>query len=137
MSTLVTIRKPLAILLVLTFIGLTVGGTRVHAALVGTSQILKHNHQEVNRDRLRAFLDRAEVRAQLEALGVDQDIAKARIDSLTNEEVAQIVDRLDQLPAGGDAVGVIVGAALLVFLILLITDILGYTDIFPFVKKQR
>jgi hypothetical protein len=137
MSTLVTMKKPLAILLVLTFIGLTVGGTRVQAALVGTSQILKHNHQEVDRDRLRALLDRAEVRAQLEALGVDQDIAKARIDGLTNEEVAQIVGRLDQLPAGGNAVGAIVGAAVLVFLILLITDILGYTDIFPFVKKQR
>ena len=137
MNIILTIRKPLAMLLVLTFFSLILGGTRVQAALVGTSEILNQGYQEVNRERLRAFLERAEVRAQLEALGVDQDIAKARIDSLTNEEVAQIVDRLDQLPAGGDAVGVILGAAVLVFLILLITDILGYTDIFPFVKKQR
>ena len=48
-----------------------------------------------------------------------------------------VVDRLDQLPAGGGAVGAVVGAALLVFLILLLTDILGFTDVFPFVKKQR
>jgi len=86
---------------------------------------------------LRAFLDRAEVRTQLEALGVDRDIARARIDSLTNEEVADLVDRLDQLPAGGSGFGTLVGAALLVFIILLITDLLGLTDIFPFVKKQR
>lgn len=137
MNIILAIRKPLAILLVLTFVGLTVGGTRVQAALVGTSQILDQGYQEVDRDRLRAFLDRVEVRAQLEALGVDRDIARARIDSLTNEEVAQIVDRLEQLPAGGSAVGAIVGAAALVFLILLLTDILGFTDVFPFVKKQR
>lgn len=137
MNIVLVIRKPLAILLVLTFVSLTIVGTRAQAALVGTSQILDQGYQEVDRDRLRAFLDRAEVRTQLEALGVDRDIARARIDSLTNEEVADIVDRLDQLPAGGDGFGALVGAALLVFIILLITDLLGLTDIFPFVKKQR
>ena len=121
----------------MTFVSLTLVGTQAQAALVGTSQILDQGYQEVDRDRLRAFLDRAEVRTQLEALGVDRDIARARIDSLTNEEVADIVDRLDQLPAGGDGFGTLVGAALLVFIILLITDLLGLTDIFPFVKKQR
>ena len=129
------IRKPLAVLLVLTFVSLTIGGTQAQAALVGTSQILDQGYQEVDRDRLRAFLDRAEVRDQLEALGVDGDIASARINSLTNEEVANLVNRLDQLPAGGDGFGTLVGAALLVFIILLITDLLGLTDIFPFVKK--
>lgn len=137
MNIVLAIRKPLAILLVLTFVSLTIVGTRAQAALVGTSQILDQGYQEVDRDRLLAFLDRAEVRTQLEALGVDRDIARARIDSLTNEEVADLVDRLDQLPAGGDGFGTLVGAALLVFIILLITDLLGLTDIFPFVKKQR
>ena len=135
MNTVLTIRKPLAILLVMTFFSLTIVGTQAQAALVGTSQIIDQGYQEVERDRLRAFLDRAEVRDQLEALGVDRDIARARIDSLTNEEVADIVDRLDQLPAGGDGFATLVGAALLVFIILLITDLLGLTDIFPFVKK--
>ena len=135
MNTVLTIRKPLAILLVMTFVSLTMLATQAQAALVGTSQILDQGNHDVDRDRLRAFLDRAEVRDQLEALGVDSDIAKARIDSLTNEEVADIVNRLDQLPAGGDGFATLVGAALLVFIILLITDLLGLTDIFPFVKK--
>ena len=135
MYTVLAMKKPLAILLVLTFVSLTIVGTQAQAALVGTSQILDQGYQEVDRDRLRAFLDRAEVRDQLEGLGVDRDIARARIDSLTNEEVADIVDRLDQLPAGGDGLATLVGAALLVFIILLITDLLGLTDIFPFVKK--
>lgn len=135
MNTVLTIRKPLAILLVMTFVSLTMLATQAQAALVGTSQILDQGNHDVDRDRLRAFLDRAEVRDQLEALGVDSDIAKARIDRLTNEEVADIVNRLDQLPAGGDGFATLVGAALLVFIILLITDLLGLTDIFPFVKK--
>ena len=137
MKFLLNVRKPLSSLLVLTFICLTVGWAPAQAAMVGTAQILKQNHRDLNRDRLRGFLDRAEVRAKLETWGVNSDIAKTRIDSLTDEEVAEIVDRLDRLPAGGDGVGVIVGAAVLVFLILLLTDILGFTDIFPFVKKQR
>jgi len=43
---------------------------------------------------------------------------------------------MDHLPAGGDALGVIVGAGLLIFIILLITDILGLTDVFSFVKSK-
>ena len=131
------IRKPLAVLMVLTFTGLTVAWAPAHAVMVDTSQILKENHQENNRDRLRSLVDRVEVRAQLEVWGVDSQIAKSRINSLTDEEVAEILERFDQLPAGGDGFGILVGAALLAFIILLVTDILGYTDIFPFVKKQR
>ena len=137
MNFLKKVRKPLAVMMVLTFMVLTVAWQPAQAAMVGTSQILKQNHQDHNRDRLRSLLDRAEVRAQLEVWGVDSQIAKARINNLTNEEVTEIVERFDRMPAGGDGFGVLVGAALLVFIILLLTDILGYTDIFPFVKKQR
>ena len=45
--------------------------------------------------------------------------------------------KLRELPAGGNAVGAFIGAALIVFLVLLLTDILGYTDVFPFVKKHK
>jgi hypothetical protein len=59
---------------------------------------------------------------------------QARIDSLTDAEVHALASRLDQYPAG-EGVGTVLTVALIVFLILLVTDILGYTDIFPFVKK--
>ena len=86
--------------------------------MVDTRQVLKENYHDLNRERLCGFLDRAEVRAQLEARGIDPEIARAQIDALTDEELATIVDRLDQLPAGGDAIGAILGAAVLVFIIL-------------------
>lgn len=87
--------------------------------------------------RIAEFLDRSEVRDQLQARGVSAADAKARVAALSDEEAKQIAGQIDQLPAGGDAVGAIVGAAVLVFIVLLITDLLGYTHVFPFVKPIR
>ena len=39
----------------------------------------------------------------------------------------------DELPAGGD----LLGAAVLIFLVLLFTDIMGYTKVFPFTRSAR
>jgi hypothetical protein len=68
-------------------------------------------------------------------LGVDPAEAAQRVAGLSDAEVQQIAGHLDQLPAGQSAVGAILGAALLIFLVLLITDLLGLTDVFPFVRK--
>ena len=137
MTSIRNVRKPLAGILILTFVCLTVAWTPAQAAMVGTAQVLNPKQQDQDRERLRSFLNRADVCEQLEAWGVNKEIAKARIDNLTDEEVAGLVNRLDEMPAGGSALGVVIGAAVLVFIILLITDILGLTDIFPFVKKHR
>jgi len=131
------LKKPLAITLVSALLSLSMTSSMTQAAMVGTREVLKENYGDLNRERLYGFLDRTEVRARLEAKGIDPEIARAQIDALTDEELATIVDGLDRLPAGGDPIGAIVGAAVLVFIILLITDILGLTDVFPFVKKHR
>lgn len=86
------------------------------------------------RDRVATMLDRADVRAQLEALGVKPADVKARVEALSDAEAAQIAGQLDQLPAGGNG---IIGALIFVFLVLLITDILGLTKIFPFTRSVR
>ena len=77
-----------------------------------------------------AFLERADVREQIVALGVDPNEAAARVRAL-DAQVREIAGQLDQLPAGQSAIGIIVGAILLVFLILLLTDLLGLTNVFP------
>ena len=86
--------------------------------------------------RLIDVLDRAKVRAQLESLGVSAADVKVRVAALTDAEAADLAGRIDTLPAGGD-VGVIVTALLVVFLVLLLTDLLGLTKIFPFTKPMR
>lgn len=81
------------------------------------------------RARLAALLDREEVRAKLEAHGVRAADVQARVAALTDDEAALLAGRIDELPAGG-----VVGLILTVFLVLLITDILGFTKVFPFTK---
>jgi len=68
--------------------------------------------------------------------GVDLQEAQNRIESLTDEEAIRVAEQLQELPAGGDSFfTALLIVALIVFLVLLATDIAGYTDIFPFVKK--
>ena len=89
------------------------------------------------RDRVVTFLNRTDVRAQLESMGVNPADAKARVASLTDDEAAQLAAKIDNLPAGGDAAGALIGALLIVFIVLLITDILGVTHVFPFTKPIK
>jgi low affinity Fe/Cu permease len=130
-----SMRKPIAGIVILAISVFSISWAPAHAAMVSTDEILKQNKQNLDRERLTILLDRSEVRKQLEAWGVKSEEAKKTIESLTDREIAEIVDRIDQMPAGS-GLGILVGAAVLVFLVLLITDILGYTDIFPFVKAQ-
>jgi hypothetical protein len=89
-----------------------------------------------DRAYLNGVLDRAEVRAQLEAHGVNPAEVKARVAALSDAEAADLASRIGSLPAGGDGgVGALIGALLIVFLVLLITDILGFTKVFPFTRS--
>jgi hypothetical protein len=101
-----------------------------HAGLVATDAVIKTGHHE----RIASLLDRADVQAQLQAHGVSPADVKARVAALTDEEAAQLASRIDSLPSGGNA---LIGAIVLIFLVLLITDILGYTKVFPFTRPVR
>jgi hypothetical protein len=85
-----------------------------------------------DRAKIASMLDRADVRAQLEANGVNPAEVKARVAALTDDEAAELAARMEQLPAGG-----IIGAIVFIFLVLLITDILGLTKVFPFTRSVR
>lgn len=89
------------------------------------------------REKVRQFLARDDVRQQMESLGVSPDEAAARVDTMSDAEIRQIAGRLDEIPAGGDALGVVIGAAVLIFIVLLITDIAGLTKVFPWTRSVR
>ena len=125
-------RRITALTLILSISGLAVP-LPAQAAMLATQNALV----SADKARIGAFLDRSDVREQLQARGVDAADAKARVAALSDEEAQQLAQRIDQLPAGGDAAGAIIGAALIVFLVLLLTDLLGYTHVFPFVKPMR
>jgi hypothetical protein len=84
--------------------------------------------------RVQTLLAREDVRAGLVARGVDPAAVEARVAALSDAEARQLADQLDRLPAGGDSV---IGVLFAIFVILLITDILGLTKIFPFTRPVR
>jgi hypothetical protein len=103
------------------------------ADLVETDQTVFHKLAEHDRVKIDAFIDRKDVVAQLQLQGVTAEEAKERVNALTDDETHMIAGKLDQLPAGGEFVGMMIFA----FLTILITDILGYTNIFPFTSALR
>ena len=106
----------------------------VQAAMVRTETVWTLSTAKNVRENLSQFLKREDVKAIMMAQGISPQEAKSRVNSLSDAEIMQIADKMDKLPAGGSTFGVIIGAAVIVFIVLLITDILGFTDIFTFVK---
>ena len=115
-------KQVIAMLVVICFTGTS------QAAMIATP---------TDRSQLLGVLERVEVQNQLQAHGVSIEQAKARIAALTDAEAAQLAAQIDNLPAGGDGVGALIGAVLIVFLVLLLTDILGFTKVFPFTKPMK
>ena len=107
----------------------------VFAAMVETEAPWINQDPQNVRENVRAFLDRKEVQSLLAAGGIEPAEAKDRIDSLSNAEVLQIADQIDRLPAGGSFGATLAYLAVIALLVLLITELLGYTDIIGFFKR--
>lgn len=105
------------------------------AEMIGTETAVSLAKKENSRARVIAFLERKDVQQTMEQQGVDVAEAKKRVNALSDAELMQIAQKIDQLPAGGDGVSAVVGAVLIIFLVLLITDLLGLTHVFPFVNR--
>lgn len=103
------------------------------SAMVTSEQAMVTPAGDASRERVSAFLSRDDVRAQLQTQGVSADDAIARVQAMSDTEVAQLAQRVDNAPAGAGVVGVL----FTVFLILLVTDIMGLTKVFPFTRSIR
>ena len=107
------------------------------ATMVPTEATIYKIKDQDARDHLKTLISKNDIKNALISQGIDPDEAKARVDNLSDSEVIEVAGKIEQLPAGGGVFGALIGAALIVFLVLLLTDILGYTDVFPFVKSQK
>lgn len=105
----------------------------LHAAMVSTGEVIQQQQHQLAKGQLLAALERTEVREKLAAMGVDADDAKARVATLTEAELAELNHGINELPAGSD----ILSLAVTVFIVLVITDIIGATDVFSFVHPIR
>ena len=133
--------KPVSYLLIFSLMSLGIHLPTAHASMIGTEAVINAAQAQQDRQRLHDVLNRDDVKFQLMARGADPAQVQARVDSLTDQEVQTLAAKIDKMPAGGDVLdfdlGDAVDLAVLVFLILLITDILGVTDVYPFVKHPQ
>jgi hypothetical protein len=131
-----TTRRALTWLLAmsLSYAGLMQGA---HATMIGTDQVAAASQQaapSAGHARLSELLQRDDVVAALQARGVAPEQARERVAALSDSEAAHLADTIDSAPAAGTD---LLGVAVFVFVLLLITDILGFTKIFPFTRSIR
>lgn len=108
----------------------------VHAGLISTEEIARladSSAADSGHARLVAVLARADVRSEMVRLGVDPAVATERVAALSDAEAASLAGQIDSAPAGSGIVGTLV----FLFLVLLFTDIMGWTKVFPFTRSMR
>ena len=128
------IQRLLAVVLSVSVLNVTTVQS-AQAALVSTEEAARlatAAQAESGHARLAAALARDDVRAEMLRQGVAPALAQDRIAALTDAEATRLAEQIDSAPAGG-----IIGAILLVFFVLLLTDILGLTKVFPFTRSVR
>lgn len=104
-----------------------------NAGIVTTEEAITSQSAVDNRTKVENFLARADVRDAMVAQGIDGSAAADRVKAMSDVEVAQLANRVDQAPAGGEILGIL----FTIFIVLLITDILGLTKVFPFTRSVR
>ncbi len=104
-----------------------------HATLITTEQVAVTESAQSARAKLAAEVARPDVVSRLEAMGISSSDAQLRVAALSDSEAQSLASDMDKMPAGGDVIGILFG----IFVILLVTDILGFTKVFPFTRSVR
>lgn len=107
-------------------VALTGIGQLAWAGPIGTDVVVDAEARHVSLARIESVLAEEAVADQLKSLGVAPAVISERLDNLTSAELVALEGQLEELTAGGDVLG-LVGA---VFVVLLILEIVGVTDIF-------
>ena len=101
------------------------------AGMVGTAQMTHSLTSSLSAAEITQ--QRHWIQSQLEANGVTKADAALRVSSLSDSQIQQVHQRIDEMPAGASALGTIA----LIALVLVITDLTGITDVFPFIRPQN
>ncbi|MEX0737785.1 MAG: PA2779 family protein [Pseudohongiella sp.] len=101
--------------------------TPAMAEIITTPVLAKQANIQMQREDVRSFMARDDVRQAMLGYGVNASDIDARINNMTESELAELQSQMDTLPAGSSAVGFVLG----VILIFVLLDVLGATDVFP------
>lgn len=123
-----SIRKCLSILLSVTLLSMSFNSAQ--AAMISNDMIINQVQHSSAKAQLMQAINRTDVKDRLLSMGVKPEDIESRVNLMTHEEIAQLNQQIDELPAGGSILGVL----LIIFIVFVITDVIGATDIFPFIK---
>ncbi|UCG06285.1 MAG: PA2779 family protein [Desulfobacterales bacterium] len=99
-------QKPISLIVLVSLSWLCMPQLSAQAVMVTTEDVIyQDSRADYDRVRVRAFVSRNDVISHLQSYGISSGEALARVDSLTDREIAMIGGKLDQLPAGADAAG--------------------------------
>ena len=124
-----SIQKYISVLLSVTLMSMSFTSTQ--AAMISNDVVINRVQHSDAKTELLQTINRSDVKQQLLNMGVKPENIESRINLMTHEEIAQLNQKIAELPAGGTDV---LGVLLIIFIIFVITDIIGATDIFPFIK---
>ncbi len=119
--------------LALSFLLICAPISQAQAAIIANAQLIDQVQQVNDKAALLQTINRVDVQEQLLNMGVNTAELESRISQMTQQEIAQLNQQINELPAGGDVLGIIV----LIFIIFIITDVIGATDIFPFIHPVK
>ena len=107
--------------------------SQAQAAIIANAQLIDQVQLANNKETLLQTINRVDLQEQLLVMGVTTADIESRINQMTQQEIAQLNQQINELPAGGDVLGII----LIVFIVFVITDVIGATDIFPFIHPVK
>ncbi|HEY9190418.1 MAG TPA: PA2779 family protein [Sulfurovum sp.] len=107
------------------------------AQMASTEALFEHRVTVSPKEKVMQFTAREDVAKMLGQMDVDPKMIEERVASMTDEEASQIAQKIDSMPAGSSAAGSLIGAVVFIFVLLVITDILGFTKVFGFTRSVR
>lgn len=108
---------------------LVLGMSQASAAVFSSEQVIANQQFNFNKQQVLSYVDSAEVQNKLIELGVSPADAKQRIANMTHAELNALNTQMNEMPAGG-----IVGVVITVLVVVLVTDLMGLTDVYPFIN---
>jgi hypothetical protein len=126
--------KPVSVFMTILILVLSVPYHSVFAAIIDTETVMDTERGQEARECLSRIMARKDVQSVFTSYDINPLEAKARLDTLSDTEIMRLYDQIEQLPAGGSDLGVALIAVGVIFIVLFITDLLGYTDVFSFTR---
>ncbi len=119
--------RPIVPFITMCFLYITVQAPAL-AEMISTQSTVKKAQVQQQRVKILKFYERNTVKSALQKHGLSAQEAKDRVAKLSDTQIQVLASKIDKIPAGAGTESI-----LIVFLILIILELMGVTNIFSFI----